>query len=121
MDQNRVDLIGPPVQRLLEENWEADVPLLLTACDRLLEARRVDEAAEIWNRQAAAGRVPFRTPAGEGEQLVANGGFLAQPASRGFGWRLPVGEGISGSRGAGPAGLHGPSSRCAPGNCGALA
>ena len=107
LGQNRVDLIGPAVHRVLEENREADVPLLLTACERLLEARRVDEAAEIWNRQAAAGRVPFRTPAGEGEQLVANGDFAAPPASRGFDWRLPVVEGISVSR---EEGSRGPAS-----------
>src|SRR5260370_30299621 len=120
MDQNRVDLIGPPVQRLLEENWEADVPLLLTACDRLLEGRRVDEAAEVWNRQAAAGRVRFRTPAGEGEQFVANGSFLAPPVSRGFDWRLPVVEGISVSREEKPLGLRVTFSGREPEECEAL-
>ena len=120
LGQNRVDLIGLPVHRVLEGNRDADVPLLLTACDRLLEARRVDEAAEIWNRQAAAGRVPFRAPAGEGEQFVANGGFLAQPASRGFDWRLPAVEGISVSREEGPPGLRITFSGSQPEDCEAL-
>jgi tetratricopeptide (TPR) repeat protein len=93
--QRRMDLIGPAVNRLLAENRQADVPLLLTACERLLEAGRVHEAAEIWNRLADAGKVPFRTPVGEGEQLVANGNFKASPASRGFDWRLPVVEGVN--------------------------
>ena len=66
LGQNRVDLIGPAVHRLLQENREADAPLLWQACERLLEARRVDEAAEIWNRQADAGRAPSRTSAGGG-------------------------------------------------------
>ncbi len=92
--QNRVDLIGPAVHRLLEQNREADVPLLLVACERLLEAGRVDPAAEVWNRLADAGRVRFRTPAGEGEQLVANSSFTVPPTSRGFDWRLPVVDGI---------------------------
>jgi hypothetical protein len=118
--QNRVDLIGLPVQRVLEDKRERDVPLLLTACDRLLEARRIDEAAEIWNRQAAAGRVPFRAPAGEGEQLVVNGRFLAQPASRGFDWRLPAVEGISVSREEGPPGLRLTFSGSQPEDCEAL-
>ncbi len=65
LEQNRVDLIGLPVHRVLEDNREADVPLLLAACERLLEARRVDEAAEIWNRQAAAGRVRSAPPLGK--------------------------------------------------------
>jgi hypothetical protein len=120
LGQNRVDLIGTPVRRLLEENREADVALLLTACERLLDAGRVNEAAEIWNRQAAAGRVPFRTPAGEGEQLVANGDFLAQPASRGFDWRLPVVEGISVSREEVPPGLRITFSGNEPEDCEAL-
>jgi hypothetical protein len=98
LGQNRMDLIGPAVHVLLEENRQADVPLLLTACERLLEAKRVDEAAEVWNRLAEAGRVPFKTPAGEGEQLVANGSFGVAPTSRGFDWQLPIVEGISVSR-----------------------
>lgn len=95
LGEKRIDLTGPAVHRLLEENRQVDVPLLLTVCERLLEAKRVDEAAAVWNRLADARRVPFRTPAGAGDQLVANGGFAAPPASRGFDWRLPVVEGIS--------------------------
>src|SRR4029079_6919717 len=75
LGRNRVDLIGRAVERLVAANRESDVPLLLTACERLLEARRIHEAAEVWNRQATAGRVGFRTPAGAGEQLAANGDF----------------------------------------------
>lgn len=98
LGQNRVDLIGPAVHRLLEQNREPDAPLLQGACERLLEARRVDEAAAIWNRQADAGRVPFRTPAGKGEQFVVNESFAAPPVSWGFDWRLPVVEGVGFSR-----------------------
>jgi hypothetical protein len=72
LGKNRADLIGPAVARLAAANREADVSLLMSACERLLEAGRIDEAAEVWNRQAAAGRAGFRTPAGEGEQLAAN-------------------------------------------------
>jgi tetratricopeptide (TPR) repeat protein len=97
MKQNRVDLIGPAVHRLLEQNRQEDVPLLLWACEGLMGAKRVDEGAEVWNGLADAGRVPFRTPAGEGEQLVANDSFRAMPASNGFDWRLPAVDGISAS------------------------
>lgn len=106
LDQHRVDLVGPAVHRLLQDNREADVPLLLTACERLLDARRVDQAVEIWNRLAAATRVPFRSPAGEGPQLLANASFRSPPASLGFDWRLPVVEGISVSREESPLGLR---------------
>ncbi len=98
LGQNRVDLVGPAVRRVLEIDRIADVPLLLAACERLLESRRVDEAGDLWNRLAKAGRVPFGTPAGEGGQLIANGDFGVPPASRGFDWRLPVVEGIGVSR-----------------------
>jgi hypothetical protein len=120
LGQNRVDLIGPTVHRLLEENRLADVPLLSTACERLLEARRVDEAAGVWNRLAEAGRVPFKTPAGEGEQLVANGSFAAPPSSRGFDWRLPAVEGVSVSREEESRGLRVTFSGGEPEDCEAL-
>jgi tetratricopeptide (TPR) repeat protein len=120
LNQNRMDLIGPAVDRLLRENLQADIPVLLTACERLLEARRVDEAAVVWNQLAEAGRVPFRTPAGEGEQLVANGSFAAPPSSRGFDWRLPVVEGVSVSREEESRGLRVTFSGGEPEDCEAL-
>ena len=120
LDQNRVDLIAPVLHRLLDEKREGDVPLLSSACDRLLEASRVDQAAETWNRLAQAGMVPFRTPAGDGGQLVANGNFAAPPASWGFDWRLPVTEGISVSREEDPLGLRVTLSGREPEDCEAL-
>jgi hypothetical protein len=117
--QNRVDLIGPAVHRLLQQNRDADAPLLWQACERLLEARRVDEAAEIWNRQADAGRAPSRTSAGE-DQLIVNTDFAEPPASRGFDWRLPVVEGISFSREDESRGLRVTFSGRQPEDCEAL-
>ena len=120
LGQNRVDLIVPAVRRLLQENRDADGPLLWQACERLLEARRVDEAAEIWNRQADAGRAPSRTLAGEGQQLIVNSDFAAPPASRGFDWRLPAVEGISFSREDESRGLRVTFSGRQPEDCEAL-
>jgi hypothetical protein len=121
LDQNRVDLIAPAVQRLLRQNRQEDVPLLLTACERLLETHRVDQAVETWNRLAAARRVPFPTAGGDGGQLVANGSFAAPPESRGFDWRLPVVEGVSVSRDEEPRGLRVTFSGRQPEDCEALA
>jgi tetratricopeptide (TPR) repeat protein len=121
LDQNRVDLIAPIVHRLLEQNREVDVPLLSTACERLLAARRVDQAVETWNRLADAGRVPFKTPGGEGAQLLANGSFAVPPASLGFDWRLPVLEGISVSREESTLGLRLTFSGRQPEECEVLA
>ena len=121
LGKNRVDLIGPAVQRLVAANREADVPLLMTACERLLETGRINEAAEVWNRQAKAGRVGFRTPAGVGEQLAANGDFAVPPSSRGFDWRLPALDGVSVSREEDARGLRVTFSGREPENCEVLA
>jgi hypothetical protein len=120
LSQNRVDLIGSVVHRLLEEKRQADVPLLLTACEYLIGARRVDQAVEIWNRLADAGSVPFRTPAGEGGQLLINGSFAVPPTLLGFDWRLPVVEGIGVSREEEPLGLRLTFSGREPEDCEAL-
>ncbi len=120
LGQNRVDLIVPAVRRLLQENRDVDGPLLWQACERLLEAQRVDEATEIWNRQADAGRAPSRTLAGEGQQLIVNSDFAAAPASRGFDWRLPAVEGISFSREDESRGLRVTFSGRQPEDCEAL-
>jgi hypothetical protein len=95
MGQNRVDLTGSAARHLLADNRKANVPLLLAACERLLEARQLDLAVEIWNRLAISGSVAFPTPAATAPQLLVNFDFRAPPSSRGFDWRLPRLEGVS--------------------------
>ncbi len=121
MHQERIDLIKPALHDVLEERRAADVPLLLTACERLLDSGRPGEAAEVWNNLAELGRVPFRTPAGEGAQLVANGDFRATPGSRGFDWRLPGVEGVSVSQEEDSGGLRVTFSGRQPEDCEVLA
>jgi len=104
LNEKRSDLSGPAVDRLLRDNREADVPLLLTACEKLLDAGRGDEGSGIWNRLAKSGRVAG--PAGENRQMVVNGSFGAAPTSRGFDWRLPAVDGISFAREEGQGGLR---------------
>lgn len=106
LNQNRLDLIGPATAQLLEENRGADVPLLLSACDRLIEARRGDEAVGIWNRLGRAGRIPFGELNPSGETVLTNGAFAVSPTSQGFDWRLPGAEGISAAREENPVGLR---------------
>ena len=106
LGEKRVDLIGPATRRLLEENREADVPLLLAACDGLIEAQRRDEAVEIWNRLGRAGRIPFGELNAAGDTVLTNGAFAVSPTSRGFDWRLPGAEGISAAREESPVGLR---------------
>ena len=120
LGQNRVDLIGPAVRRLLKDNRETDVPLLLTACERLLETTRVDEAVDLWDRLSEGGRVPFRMPGGKGGQVLANGDFTTTPTSRGFDWRMSGADGIGVSREEDSRGLRITFSGSEPEDCEAL-
>jgi hypothetical protein len=101
LDVGRADLVGPASRRLLEAKREGDVPLLLNACDRLIEARRVDDAVTIWEALERSGRLPFRAGA-----VLTNGDFGVSPTGHGFDWRLPALEGISAAREEGPTGLR---------------
>jgi len=120
LGQKRVDLIGPAVHRLLEDNRQTDAPLLLTACEHFLAAAQVDEAVDLWEGLARAGRIPFETPMAKGRQLLTNGTFTTPPSSQGFDWRLPEAEGISVSREGEARGLRITFSGSEPEDCEAL-
>jgi len=103
---NRLDLIEPATHRLLDQNRESDVPLLLKVCDRLLEAKRADEALAIWNGLAKAREIPYAPLAPDAENVLSNDTFLPTPTMQGFAWRLQWVDGISASREENPAGLR---------------
>lgn len=93
--QNRLELIRPASKHLLKGTRASDVPLLLTACDRLLESNNVGDALEIWNGLANEHRIPFaRIHPAEGT-ILTNGDFRVPPTSQGFDWRLPRIDGVS--------------------------
>ncbi len=98
IDNNRVDSIAPAARRLLASRREEDRPILLAACERLLDVREVTGALEIWNSLAETHAIPFQplTPA-TGVSLT-NGNFSIPPSARGFDWRLPAVQGISVAR-----------------------
>ncbi len=100
LDEGRADLAGPAVRRLMESQREAGTPLLLRACDRLLEAGRAGDARAIWD-----GLVASRGIRGSGG-LLFNGDFAAPPSGHGFDWRLSQPEGVSAAREETPAGLR---------------
>jgi len=104
--QNRIDLVGSPSQRVLEENRQSDTPLLLAVCDRLLDRSRVGEALDIWNRLAETGRIPFGARSSIVRSLLTNGAFTVAPTSRGFDWRLPEVDGVSPASEESPSGLR---------------
>jgi len=104
--QDRIDLVGPPSRRVLEENRQDDTPLLLAVCDRLLDRSRVDEALGIWNRLAETHRIPFGARSSTMPSLLVNGAFAVAPTSQGFDWRLPEVDGVSAASEESPGGLR---------------
>ena len=104
--QDRIDLVGPPSQRVLEGNRQDDTPLLLAVCDRLLDRSRVDEALGIWNRLAETHRIPFGARSSTTPSLLVNGAFTVAPTSQGFDWRLPEVDGVSAASEESPGGLR---------------
>lgn len=106
LDAGRSDLAGPSVRRLRESHRDADAPLLLAACDRLLAAGRSGDARAIWDGLSAARRTPGGSVRGGSGGSIYNGDFAAPPTGHGFDWRLPRIEGISAAREEAPAGLR---------------
>ena len=89
--------VMPAIRKVLEKGGEADVPLLLMACDRLLDQARVDEAMEVWNSLSQARWIPLGRLDPEAGQVLTGGRFETAPISRGFDWRLPSPDGVGAS------------------------
>jgi tetratricopeptide (TPR) repeat protein len=106
LNMGRADLAGPASRRLLEGNRDADVPLLLEACDRLIEAQRLDDAVALWKGLVRSGRLAFPEARSGVPPALTDGDFAVSPTGRGFDWRLPALEGISAAREEDPVGLR---------------
>ena len=96
--RDHAGLTGPVTQRLLSDGREVDVPILLMACDRLLDLQRAGDALEIWNRLASSKRIPFNSMPAPGSATVTNSAFSSVPSSHGFDWRVPDINGVSTAR-----------------------
>ena len=105
LDSGNAGLSGAACRCLLAGNRQTDVPLLLEACDRLIDARRIDDAEAIWDGLVQSGRLPSRPSAGSGS-ILTGGNFETSPIGHGFDWRLPDLEGISAAREDGLEGLR---------------
>ena len=104
--QNRVEPMTRAATRLLAWNREADAPVLLAACDRLIADDRADQAIQIWNKLAERHRIFYGTLApGLGTSLT-DGDFTILPMSRGFDWQLPSAGGVTALLDDRPAGLR---------------
>jgi tetratricopeptide (TPR) repeat protein len=97
LEQRRLDLIQPAIRHLLRAALPADVPLLLTACDWLLDGKQETAALEIWNALVDRHRIPFTRLDPARGAVLTNGTLEVPPTSRGFDWRLPAVEGVSAS------------------------
>src|ERR1017187_10326930 len=80
LSQGRLDLIEPALHRLLDQDRESDVPLLLATCDRLIEAKRVDEALAVWNGLAKARKIPYAPLVPQTEKILPTTNFSLGPA-----------------------------------------
>ena len=120
MDRAPADMILPAARKVLEDEREADVAVLMAACDRLLDGNLPEPAMEIWNRLAVRRRIPLGTVGGVGP-ILTNGTFSTAPLSHGFDWRLPAPEGVSASGEESPLGLRLTFSGRQPENCEVLA
>lgn len=104
--KDRTGLIRPVTQRLLMDGRQEDVPLLLAACDRLLDLRLAGEAIEIWNRLSGSKRIPYGPVSGAGGAALTNGSFSLPLSSHGFDWRAPDINGASEASEDEPGGLR---------------
>jgi hypothetical protein len=94
-NQNRIESIIRTAARLLAWNREADTPVLLAACDRLIADDRTEPAVGIWNQLAQLHKIPYSPLAPRSGRSLTDGGFTVSPTSQGFDWRLPDVGGVA--------------------------
>src|ERR1035438_9579487 len=94
-NQNRIESIIRTAARLLAWNREADTPVLLAACDRLIADDRTEPAVGIWNQLAELHKIPYSPLAPRSGRSLTDGGFTVSPTSQGFDWRLPDVGGVA--------------------------
>jgi len=104
--QDRTEPMTGAATRLLAWNREADVPVLLAACDRLIADNRAQPAIRIWNPLAELHRIPYAALAPGSGTSLTDGDFTAAPSAQGFAWRLPGATGVSALLEEQPAGLR---------------
>ncbi len=115
---DRPDLTGPVVRRLVDHPRAEDLPMLLNACDSLIQAKQVEGAAAIWNGLVKTGQI-HRKPLPASESVVFEDYFAESPLSQGFDWLIPQAPGTSASREE-PTGLRVTFSGEQPENCESL-
>lgn len=118
--QNRFQPIPRAAAQLLAWNREADTPVLLAACDRLIADDHAEEAMGIWNKLSELRRIPYPTLAPRAGRSLTDGDFTMEPTSQGFDWRLPDVGGVTTLLDERPACLRVSFSGRQPENCDVL-
>lgn len=91
---SRWDAAVPVAHRLLRHARPEHQPVLLSCCDRLLDAGRGLQALSLWNGMIAARLLPYSPLRPEAGAALTNPTFSLLPLSRGFDWRIPRLEGV---------------------------
>jgi tetratricopeptide (TPR) repeat protein len=104
--QKRVEPMTQAATRLLAWNREADTPVLLAACDRLIADECADQAIQIWNKLAELHRIHYGVLAPSLGTSLTDGDFTISPMSRGFDWQLPSAAGVTALLDERPASLR---------------
>ena len=100
-DLDAAEAVG---ELLAPQAGEAETPLLLYYCDRLLRKGRDRAALRLWNGLCLRHRID-RQPLQPGSGVsLTNGDFSAVPLGTAFDWRLSHAEGIALVAPAGPEG-----------------
>jgi tetratricopeptide (TPR) repeat protein len=121
LDDALLDRVPAAVRSLMEAPRTVDTPLLMEACNRLLDFGRVQDALDLWNDMVRAKLIRFATLDPGGGNTLTNGRFTSPPSSRGFDWRLPDIAGVTASGEWNPGGLRLTFSGSQPEDCEVLA
>ena len=103
---NHLGAVEAVAHKAVRHARREDLPVLLVACDRLLEVGESEAALRIWSSLCARKLIPYQVPEPERGLALTNGDFRAPPLSRGFDWRMHAAEGVSVSRRESPPALR---------------
>ena len=115
--ENHLEAAEMVAQRLLKHSERAYLPVLLAACDRFIEAGKLQAAMNLWRGLGSRKLIPYQAPAMERGLSLTNGDFHMPPVMHGFDWHLRIGEGVSMSRREVPPGLRITFSGSQPESC----
>jgi len=95
---NHLDAVEPAAAMILKRARPEDLPVLLWACDRLLNGNQLRPALQIWSALCERRLIAYRAPDPERGASLTNQEFGSMPLGHGFDWRLQPPEGVSAAR-----------------------